>query len=635
MPIVNDPYGKWTDEELGKAIKQKSPGVYDKWDDTEIGNAMRVKATPQLGEVSKQARKNLANNLGQQTQNEYADEMRSALGQGMRSVAIPAVTAGVGLATGGLGLIPAALAVGGAGAATEYAAQTIDPSDNAARDIVKEALFSGVGEFGGRLAGNAIGGVLARRGAAAAAKAAEAPVVPAAVKAFAERASMPVAVPASKHGELWFNRALRTAISKDADEIMQPFGSAITPETAGQDILGVFGKIKQSTIDAGIAIRKQIAERVGDVPATTAAATDRIRDLASDLARQSNFPGRDEIIDQFKTVLRQGEIGVSLDQMLEFRSNVWATMEHMKGTASQKSYLKRLYGAVTEDVEATLAAHDPTLVTSFRKANQNIETYHKALENEVISRIADAAKEGNGTAVVRELFKSDPSEINAVKQFVQNTRPQDAAKFNRTIQQAAAQQILGVSEDGAPALGYKLAERLNKIGPDRLDTIFGWSKEGADTLSRLKQLSTVTSHYDNVLKYAPSLATEGSSTVGKFVSEATSAVVAGALGFKYIAARMGYNLARDAGQAVMAEIVSNPQSFRQFKRGYQLVMEGVTTGAKRLIPQGEAELKAALGQASARAIGMYRAQNSDAAKKAKASANAPAPSPFPYPGAGQ
>src|SRR5574340_791473 len=157
MP-VDDPYAVFSDAELGQAIKKKNPGVYDDYGDDEIGNAMRVKTTPQLGEVSKQPRKNLANVQADQAAAQYGQDITNAKTQfaGTVAAAIPAAaiapfTAGASVPAA-MGMMGAAGLMGGvyregvkaAGGSTELPATTKDLVKSLALDTVMGAAGEGL-----------------------------------------------------------------------------------------------------------------------------------------------------------------------------------------------------------------------------------------------------------------------------------------------------------------------------------------------------------------------------------------------------------------------------------------------------------------------------------------------------------
>lgn len=163
MP-VNDPYAAWTDEELGAAIKKKSEGAYDEWNDADVGKAMRIKATPQLGDVSKQARKNMANNLAAQTAGQYDQDIADARGQfaGTALAAVPAAaaapfTAGASLPAA-MGIAAGAGALGGLAREGTKAAFGSNELPQGKADLAKtlavDAVLGAAGEgFGRAIAG--------------------------------------------------------------------------------------------------------------------------------------------------------------------------------------------------------------------------------------------------------------------------------------------------------------------------------------------------------------------------------------------------------------------------------------------------------------------------------------------------
>lgn len=611
MPIVNDPYGKWTDDELGKAIKQKSPGIYDKWGDAEIGKAMRVKATPQLGDVSKQARKNLANIEAEKTREEYGQDVEDVWAQGVREIATPIATGLVGIGTGGIGLIPAALAAGGTAVAGETIAQLGSPTETMARDIAISGAVGGLSEVGGRLIGASIAKVAANR---AAAKAATAPEY----AAIAERLGFPLKNVEGKVGgglQARVDAARRAIITKEADEIMAPFGSPITAEIAGQKAGGVLKSVEEKFVQHARDVRQFISNKIGDTSAPLRSTVFKASELKHELGKRA-FKGMEDL-DQFFNAMVD-EKGAfkkfTVDELLALRSDIGRELGRVSAKNPKHAFLKRLYGAMSDDAETVIAARDPQLAASFKQANADFAEYFGALKNEVASRLMNEANAGNGTAVVRELFKADPSDINHVFQFVQSTRPQEMGAFRRTIQQSALQNIFGVADDGAPVMGYKLAERLEELGADRLDTIFGGSQAAAETLSRVKELAKLTGSFERSLKIPPDMSRQLDSGVKRLIMQAGVALGAKAWGAPYAAARIGADALRGAGDLVMAELAVRPELFRQFKTGWNQMATAVSNtslgaAARRsLNASGEATIKKALAAASNAAALQVRAK---------------------------
>lgn len=611
MPIIDDPYADLTDEQLGKRVKAKYVGAYDDMADAAIGKAMRVKATPQLGDVSKQARKNLAKVEAEKTSAEYGQDVRDVWAQGVREVATPIAAGAVGLATGGLGLIPAALAAGGTAAAGETIVQMGNPTENVARDIALTGAIGGLSEVGGRLIGASIAKVVAKRAAARAATAPE-------YADIAKRLGFPEKNVESKVGsslQARVDNMRRALVTKEADEIMAPYGSPVTAELAGQEAGGVLKSVEEKFVRHARDVRQFISNQIGDAPAPLRETIFKAAELKHELGKRA-FKGMEELDGFFNAMVDENGAfkKFTVDELLALRSDVGRELGRVPAKNPKHAFLKRLYGAMSDDAEKIIASRDPQLADAFKQANADFSEYFGALKNEVASRLMNEANAGNGTAVVRELFKAAPSDIDHVFRFVQSTRPQEMGKFRKTIQQAALQNIFGVADDGAPVMGYKLAERLEKMGADRLDTIFSGSAEAAAALGRVKELAKLTGSFERSLKIPPDLSRQMDSGIKRLIMQAGIAIGAKAWGAPYAAARMGAEALRGAGDLVMAELAVRPELFRQFKTGWTQMSNAVsntTLGAatrKAMTASGEGTIKKALAAASNAAALEVRAQ---------------------------
>jgi hypothetical protein len=610
MPIVEDPYGKYTDDELGKAIKQKSPGAYDEWSDADIGKAMRVKATPQLGEVSKQARKRLANVEAEKTANEYGQDVRDVWAQGVREIGVPIATGAVGLATGGLGLLPAMAAAGGTAAAGEAMVQAGNPTESPFKDIGKAGAIGAASEYGGRFLGSVFGKVAASRAASKAAKEAQSA---AEYAATAERLGFPMKNVEGKAGsalQARIDAVRRNAISKEADEIMAPYGSPLTAEMSGQEAAGVFRNIDEHFVGHAREARRMVAEVAGGKTVAPFETARTSATLERELKKRA-FRGMDEL-QPFFSALRDENGGFkhfTVDELLALRTDVGKEMAKLSESNPKKAFLKRLYGAMSDDATLAIETYAPDLAPTFKQANADFAEYFGSLKNEVASRLFNEAKAGNGTAVVSEFFKGAPEDINHVFQFVQKTRPQDVGQFRKTMQQAALQRIFGIADEGSPAIGFKLAERLDKIGADRLNLIFGGSKEASETLGRVRELASLTGHFERSLKMPPDMSRHVETGVKRLMAEAGAALAAKAWGAPYAAARIGAGVLKEGVDLAMAELAARPALFRQFTNGYKKMAQAVGNTSlmqstrAALTKSGESDIRAALG-AAAGAVGV-------------------------------
>lgn len=608
MPIVNDPYGKWTDDELGKAIKQKSPGIYDKWDDAEIGKAMRVKATPQLGDVSKQARKNLANIEAEKSRAQQAEDVRGIWAQGVREIGTPIAAGAVGLATGGLGLLPAMGAMAATGAAGETYAQIGNPTLSMGKDIAVASAVGALSEAGGRIVGAAIGKLAAKKVVEKAANAPE-------YEAIAKRLGFPMKNVESKVGsslQARVDAARRASIAKEADEIMAPFGSPLTAEMAGQEAAGVFKNIEDKFLGLARDGRNFVknfvlptGQKLGDSPAMLRETVFEAAKVQRELGKRA-FRGMEDLDPFFRAMYEENGAfkKFTVDEALALRTDIGKELAKLPDSNPKKTILKKLYGAMSTDIEDVIDMKDAVVGEAFKSANRDFATYFDGLRNEVAHRMMTAAKDGNGSAVVREFFKGDPEAINQVFQFVQKTRPQDVGQFRKTIQQAALQDIFGIAEDGVPAVGHKLSERLAKIGPDRLDKIFAGSKEAADTLGRVKELAKLTGSFERSLKVPPDMSRQMESGVKNLIMQAGVALAAKAWGAPYAAARIGAGALKGAGDLVLAELAVRPELFKQFSDGWRRAASAVSNtsmvASTRASMQrgGEALMKNALTSAA-------------------------------------
>lgn len=581
------------------------------------------------GAVAAQARKNLANIQAEQAQAQTEEDRRNIRSQYIREVATPAMAAGVTLLTGGAAAPAAAALMGGTMGAGELLAQTSSPGENVVRDVAGATALGAASEFGGRLIGSSLAKMAGGRAAAKAAATETERYAD-----LAERLGFPLKNVEGRAGsglQARVDAARRTAVSKAADEIMKPFGSPITAEIAGQEAAGVLKNVESSFAGNARAMRGFIKDVAGDVPAPLRETIFKSAELKNELGKRA-FRGKEDLDVFFNAMVDENGSfkKFSLDELLALRTDVGKELGRASESNPKRAFLKRLYGAMTDDAEAILDAKDPNLGRIFRQANKDLSEYHAALKNEVASRLMSEANAGNGSAVVRELFKADPADVNHVFQFVQSMRPQEAMKFRRTMQQAALQNIFGVAEDGAPAIGFKLAERMDKIGADRLSVIFGGSKESAEALSRVKELAELTSRFERSLKVPPDMSRQVDSGVKRLIAQAGVALGAKAWGAPYAAARIGAEVLRGAGDLVMAELAVRRELFRGFKAGYQKMASAVSL--TNLSPQaraaltsgGEKEIKRALtGAASLAAIKLRTQPKAEQKERAEAAKNQP------------
>lgn len=587
------------------------------------------------GEVAAQARKNLANIQSDQARAQSDQDYRDIRSQYIREVATPVLAAGATLATGGAALLPAMGLAAGTMAAGETAAQISSPTDTPEKDIAMAGALGGLSEFGGRF----IGGVIAKRlGARAAAATGANRAVD---EALAERLGFPMKNVETRTGsslQARVDAARRAAIQKEADEILRPFGSPITMEVAGQDVAGVFRGIEDHFVRHAKDMRQFVKDQIGDLAAPLRESVFEINKVRQEMGKRV-FRGKEDV-DEFISAFvdENGAIKrFTLDELLALRTDIGREAARLPSSNPKRVFLDRIYGAVSDDAKAIIAMRNPALADAFSQANKDFVTYFEGLKNEVASRMWNAAKEGNGTAVVREFFKGDPEDMRHVLQFVQNTRPQEMGLFRQTLQRAALQEIFGVADDGAPALGFKLAERLDKIGADRLNQIFAGSQQAAETIGRVKELAQLTSRFERSLKMPPDMSRQLDSGVKRLLMQAGAAVAAKAWGAPYAAARIGAEVLRGGADLILAELAVRPELFRSFKAGYQKMASAVSTA--NLSPQaraalmsgGEKEVKRALTGAAGLAAIKLRTQTKREEQERAAAAKRQSVSPYGVP----
>lgn len=593
------------------------------------------------GAVAAQARKNLAKVQGEQTEAQYGEDVRGVWAQGVREIGTPIAAGAVGLATAGVGLPFAAGLMATTGAVGETYAQMGAPTASAGRDIAIAGALGGLSEVGGRLVAGAIGKLAARKVAEGAKDAAE-------YAATAERLGFPMKNVESKVGSSLQSRvdaARRASIAKEADEIMAPFGSPLTAEMAGQEAAGVFKNIEDKFVGRARDLRNFVRDfelpngkKMGESDALLRDTIFEAAKVQKELGKRA-FKGMEELDPFFKAMYEENGAfkRFTVDEALALRTDIGKELAKLPDANPKKTILKKLYGAMSSDIETSIDLRDPMLGETFKSANRDFAMYFDGLKNEVAHRMMSAAKDGNGTAVVREFFKGDPEAINQVFQFVQKTRPQDMGQFRQTVQRAALQNIFGIAEDGTPAVGYKLAERLEKIGPDRLDKIFSGSKEAAETLGRVKELAKLTGSFERSLKIPPDMSRQMESGVKNLIMQAGVAMAAKAWGAPYAAARIGAGALKGAGDLILAELAVRPELFKQFTKGWQRAASAVSNTSmiagtrESLRKGGESLMKGALS-AAANAVAMEEIAKAKRAKVQQdraARENAGRPQGFP------
>lgn len=596
LPQATDPYADLTDVELGKRVKQKYAGAYDDMTDAELGNKVRVKFTPRLGEVSKAAAKRLPEMEAARTAYESEQDTRAIRAQAVREIGAPIAAGAVGLATGGLGLLPAIGAAAGTGAAAEGAAQVAERgadvfNTDVGKAVATAAALEASGELGGRILGMGIQKVLSSRAATRAVGKAAAT----AEDILAEQINFPRVSGAPKFIQEKINARMVQAISQRGDEILADLGGPLSAELQGGRVKTVFDKIEDVFVQEAKSLRNNLVKNAGDEIIPLKQSATKFADLASELEKRPIGEKAAGVVADHIDKFRNLE---TLNDAIAFRTDLRSNITRLGHNNPAGDMLKRTYTALSKDITAALAAKDPILAQAFEQSDEMFATFYQGLKNKVIYGLVESARGGDGTAVVKQLMAASPKDTREVFEWVGKTAAKELPEFTETVQRAAAQQLLGVTEAGAPTLGVGLGERLAEFGTDRLNDIFGRTAKGKTMLENIKGLESLVAPYQKNVKIPPQVVESANVRVTNAVTEAVSvgalATFGGPYGQALAAARGGRALAGAAMEAVL----SRPELYRQFRNGvssiYRAAVAPTQKAADLLLKAGTNNVKTAV-----------------------------------------
>lgn len=531
-----------------------------------------------MGDVAKAAAKRLPNMVAATTEDEAAQSKRDLWAQGVREIGAPIAAVGVGVATGGLGLLPALGAAAATGAAGETAAQaTSRGADIFNTDVAKHVAVAGAleatGELGGRFLAAGIQKALAARVAKAARGAA--PASTQAAGELAKQIGFPDVAGAPRFVQEKFNARQVQAVSEYGDKILADLGGGLSEELQGGKIKTVFQKIEDVFLAGQKSLRQQVVKAVGNEPAIFNNTAPLVSDIQKTLPKR---PIKADVLVEHIEALKNVD---TLDDALAFRTDLGKNMNSLRKGDPARPLLERMYGTLSDDIEASIRAKDPVMADAFRSTNDGFSVFFGGLKNHVIGGMVKAAKEGNGMAVVSELEKATPKDIREMFAWVKSTVPSELGSFTESIQRNAAQRVLGITEDGAPTLGVGMAERLADIGGDRLREIFGQTTNGPDVLKRIEGLAGLTARYQKNLKIPPQALESANVVLMKSIANAAAIAGLATYGGTYGAALAAARGTKLGTEMALQFVLERPELYRKLSSGMNKVYSSISAPTAR------------------------------------------------------
>lgn len=278
----------------------------------------------------------------------------------------------------------------------------------------------------------------------------------------------------------------------------------------------------------------------------------KIKDLGPDANPETVKPLQDQL------TARQSEVQKSLtfDELKSTRSSIGQALEK----EPTNTYLKRLYGAVTKDMESAIkqrATEDPLADDAAKEANAALDKLNKGYalgKNKIESNISQSIEKSNPESIAKNLIKRNSADtISQVKEMIGQDRFAEVQKsFMR-----------GLFEDSTTREKFdvsKLENKLSAYDQNTLDELMTpeQQKEINEAVTQLKKYETMT----NALKTGKKMA-EGSQTafVGKLGALSASifsgnfalasGIIFGDLGLKTL-------FSTDFGRKILTEGLSTP-----------------------------------------------------------------------------
>jgi hypothetical protein len=242
--------------------------------------------------------------------------------------------------------------------------------------------------------------------------------------------------------------------------------------------------------------------------------------------------------------------------------------QQLLGEKTLKSDLRALYGALSQDMEATAIAQGPKALAAFKKANAFHAQGERRIENAIttlIGKDADKAPEAAASLMMR-LTSGSKGDLKLLAQVRKTLKPDEWGQVSNGLIRVAGQPVNSMGREFNPATFVKTFQDMS---PGAKNLLFGKGdlRTNLDKFVGVMEGIAKNNGTRNVSNTAFPLAgltsTGIAATIGSSIGGAPGALVA-----------IGLNA---AGQKYAAKMWTNP-SFVRWVTGYSKAM--ATAGAK-------------------------------------------------------
>lgn len=354
--------------------------------------------------------------------------------------------------------------------------------------------------------------------------------------------------------------------AKAVDKAAAMLGPSATPQRAGEALQnGAKAWLQQWKADSNQAwgdfwtlLRPNVNSRLTATRSLLSNSDTELRQQAPEIAKllESDRMG------SLKAAV-QGTGSMSAQALRQFRTRVGEMLDTatLAGNEDQAA-LKRLYGALTSDMESLAVASGKPAVDAFQRANQVTREGHALLESTGKNILGAADKPKSPEEAYRWVTgqaKLGDTRLSAARQMTGNAPFNDAAGvYLREAAEPAAS-----AGSGAVSSGSRLNTQLNQLSPEGRAQLFQGARQQVDDLGTVAGRMARTAKLSNPPETAGTLAyisALGSIPAG-ISAGLTSGSVLGGLGTTAAGMSLplaGYGAARAATSPALAKLMSAP-----------------------------------------------------------------------------
>lgn len=262
---------------------------------------------------------------------------------------------------------------------------------------------------------------------------------------------------------------------------------------------------------------------------------------------------------------------------------------------------KHMAGLLTDAMDSSARALNPAAATAWATARTFWKEGHDIFERSLIQSLVDR----NPELLIASIKPGAVTDAVKIKQAIlgyaeQHGTPaqvaQARATWNQFREQFARTKLLADPEAGVADAGdlLNLKDRMTKMGPDMLRTIYGGDAQGQAVL---RNLGVIGEAFDRVKRDLPFIRTYQFVEIARYVQRAMPILTAGATGFTAVRYGPGEALATFAAMeglpALVGKIMYSPRATRYFVNGIsafaprilQAPVQATTDALARYVPE--------------------------------------------------